>query len=242
MKKLKTSLLSIFLLIGINSLHAQTVDEIIDKYVEAAGGKDVIGKINTIYMESNVQMMGNETPATTTILNGKGYKTEMEINGSKFVSCFTDKGGWMINPMMGGTTPQPMPDEQYKMGKSQLDIGGPLYNYKEKGVKVELQGQEKVGDVNAYKLKVSTQDSNEVTYYIDPNTYHIIQASISTVFQGQPVDVTTTFSNFQKTDIGYILPYSIDTNYGGQMDVPITITKVEVNKEIDPSAFDMPKQ
>jgi len=81
MKKLKTSLLSIFILIGINSLHAQTVDEIIDKYVEAAGGKDVIGKINTIYMESNVQMMGNETPATTTILNGKGYKTEMEMNG-----------------------------------------------------------------------------------------------------------------------------------------------------------------
>src|SRR6478735_3900033 len=120
MKKLKTSLLSIFIFIGINSLHAQTVDEIIDKYVEAAGGKDVIGKINTIYMESNV----------------------------------------------------------HKMGKLQLDIGGPLYNYKEKGVKVELQGQEKVGDVNAYKLKVSTQDSNEVTYYIDPNTYHIIQASI----------------------------------------------------------------
>jgi len=241
MKKIKTSLLSLIVLMSINSLHAQTADEIIDKYIEASGGKDVISKINSIYMESTVSVMGNDAPATITILNGKGYKTEMEMNGSKMVSCLTDTGGWVINPMMGAD-PQPMPEEQYKMGKLQLNIGGPLYNYKEKGVKAELQGREKVGDVNAYKLKVTTPDSNEVTYYIDPNTYHIIQANVSTVFQGQPIDVTTTFSNFQKTDIGYILPYSIDTNYGGQMDVPITITKVEVNKEIDPSAFEMPKQ
>jgi outer membrane lipoprotein-sorting protein len=242
MKKIKLSLLSFITLTSVSFLQAQTVDEIIDKYVEAAGGKDVINKINSIYMESTVSVMGNDAPATTTILNGKGYKTEMEMNGSKIVSCFTDTGGWVINPMMGSTSPQPMPDEQYKMGKLQLDIGGPLYNYKEKGIKVELQGQEKVGDINAYKLKVTTQDSNEVTYYIDPNTYHIIQASISTVFQGQPIDVTTTFSNFQKTDIGYVMPYSINTNYGGQFEMPITIKKVEVNKEIDPSAFEMPKQ
>jgi hypothetical protein len=223
-------------------LHAQTADEIIDKYIEAAGGKDVISKINSVYTESTVSIMGNDAPATTTILNGKGYKTEMEMNGQKVVSCITDTGGWVINPMMGSSEPQPMPAEQYKMGKLQLDVGGPLYNYKEKGEKVELQGQEKVGDVNAYKLKVTMPDSNEVNYYIDPNTYHIVQATFSTEFQGQPIDVTTTFSNFQKTDIGYVMPYSIDTNYGGQFEMPITIKKVEVNKEIDPSTFAMPKQ
>jgi len=42
--------------------------------------------------------------------------------------------------------------------------------------------------------------------------------------------------------VGYVLPYSIDTNYGGQFDMPITVTKVEVNKQVDPSVFEMPKQ
>ena len=242
MKQLKISVLSIITLISAYTLHAQTVDEIIDKHIQAIGGKDVLDKINTVYMESNIQMMGNETPATTTILNGKAYKTEMEMNGSKFVSCFTDKGGWMINPMMGATTAQPMGDEQYKVGKQQMDVGGVLYNYKEKGNKVELAGQEKVGDVNAYKLNVTTSDSNTITYYIDPNTYYIIQASMTANVQGQDVDIITTFSDYKKTDIGYVLPYSIDTNYGGQFDMPITVTKVEVNKEVDPSVFEMPKQ
>lgn len=241
MKKVKSLLLSVVLM-SVSFLHAQTVDEIIDKHFEAVGGKDVINKINTLYMESNVSVMGNEAPATTTILNGKGYKTEMEMNGSKIVSCFTDKGGWMINPMMGASDPQPMSEDQYKVGRLQLDVAGVLYNYKEKGIKVELAGQEKVGDVNAYKLNITTPDSTTIAYYIDPNTYYIIQSSVTATMMGQNMDITTTFSNFQKTDVGYIMPFSIDTNYGGQFDMPITITKVEVNKQIDPSAFDMPKQ
>ena len=121
MKKLKMFLLSLIVLTSINSLHAQTVDEIVNKYIDSAGGKDVISKINSIYMESTVSAMGNDAPATTTILNGKGYKVEMEMNGQKVVSCLTDTGGWMISPMMG-TAPQPMPAEQYKMGKLNLDI------------------------------------------------------------------------------------------------------------------------
>jgi hypothetical protein len=242
MKQLRISLLSIITLVSAYTLQAQTVDEIVDKHIAAVGGKDVLNKINTLYMESSVSIMGNEAPATTTILNGKGYKTEMEMNGQKIVSCFTDKGGWSINPMMGTTAPQAMTEDQYKVGKQQLDVGGVLYNYKQKGNKVELAGQEKVGEVNAYKLNVMTADSTNITYYIDPNTYYIIESNVASNFQGQDINITTTYSNFQKTDIGYTLPYSIDTNYGGQFDMPITIKKVEVNKQIDPTAFDMPKQ
>jgi hypothetical protein len=242
MKQLKISLLSIISFMSALALHAQTVDEIVDKHIAAIGGKEVLGKINTLYMESSVAVMGNESSATTTIINGKGYKTEMEMNGSKIVSCFTDKGGWTINPMMGASTAQPMSSDQYKIGKQQLDVGGVLNNYKAKGIKVDLAGQEKVGDVNAYKLNVTTPDSTDITYYIDPNTYYIIQSSVSANVQGQDLEITTTYSNFQKTDVGLVMPYSIDTNYGGQFDMPITVKKVEVNKEIDPSTFDMPKQ
>ena len=67
--------------------------------------------------------MGNDTPATTTILNGKGYKVEMEMNGQKVVSCLTDTGGWMISPMMG-TAPQPMPENNIRWENCNLDIGG----------------------------------------------------------------------------------------------------------------------
>src|SRR4029079_1003700 len=117
-----------------------------------------------------------------TVLYGKGYKSEMEVNGSPMAYCYTDKSGWMINPMMGMSSPQPMPDEQYKIGKLQLDAGGALFNYKDKGYKEELLGQEKVGEVNAYKIKLTTNYGTEVTYYIDPSTYYIIESVVPSNF------------------------------------------------------------
>ena len=241
MKKIKFSLLAIAACVSISSF-AQTVDDIITKEIDALGGKDKINQMTSVNMEANAQMMGNDVPLKITILYGKGYKSEMEMNGQQFVTCITDKGGWMINPMMGGTAPQPMPDEQYKLTKGQLEPGGPLYNYKEKGNKAELQGQEKVGDVNAYKIKVTTADSAEMTYYVDPSTYYIIKALVTGNFNGQSIDIATNFSDYKKTDFGTVVPWKIETDYGGQFTMPITITKVEVNKPVDPSIFDMPKQ
>jgi len=241
MKKIKISLLAIAACVSI-SAYAQNVDDIINKEIDAVGGKDKISQVTSVNMEANAQMMNNDMPLKITIVYGKGYKSEMEMNGQQFVTCFTDKGGWMINPMMGGTTPQPMPDEQYKISKVQLEPGGALYNYKEKGYKAELQGQEKVGDINAYKIKLTTADGTDITYYVDPSTYYIIRALVTGNFNGQSIDITTNFSDYKKTDFGNAIPWKIETDYGGQFTMPITVTKVEVNKPVDASIFEMPKQ
>src|SRR2546425_13338282 len=128
MKTLKLALVGLTALAGI-SAKAQTADEIVAKHIEAVGGKDKISKINSIYLENSIEVMGNEAPGTTVILNGKGFKSEMDFNGQKIVQCITDKGGWTINPMAGQTSATPMPEELVKQGQDQLYIGGPLFNY-----------------------------------------------------------------------------------------------------------------
>ena len=55
------------------------------------------------------------------------------------------------------------------------------------------------------------------------------------------MEITRSYSNFQKTDYGYILPFTIDINYGGSFNVTSTVKKVQVNKDIDAKIFDMPK-
>src|SRR3978361_297906 len=101
MKKIIFSVFAVTTLLSAARLQAQTADEIVNKYIEAIGGKDKIKQVNSVYLEGSVQVMGNESPTTVTILNGKGYKSESDFNGQKIVQCFTDKGGWSINPMGG---------------------------------------------------------------------------------------------------------------------------------------------
>ena len=61
--------------------------------------------------------MGSDNPSTTTIVDGVGYKNETDFNGAKIVQCYTDKGGWMVNPMAGQHDPTPMPEDVYNAGK-----------------------------------------------------------------------------------------------------------------------------
>lgn len=240
MKTLRTPVLLVIATLGIASLQAQTADEIISKHVTALGGKDVLNSIKSVYVESSIDIQGNAVPCITYILNGKGCKNEMDFNGQKIVQCVTDKGGWAVNPMMGATTPTAMPDDQVKASQSQLEIGGPLFEYATKGNKVELAGKDTTGGANAYKIKLTTKDAVVITFYIDAGTYYITKAVSKFSVGGQDVEMTSAFSDYRKTDQGYVLPYA-QQQMLPQFTLNITTNKVEINKAIDPTIFDMPK-
>jgi hypothetical protein len=217
------------------ALQAQTVDEILNKHVEAIGGKETLGKVKSIYTEISMEVMGNSAPSIEYLLAGKGFKSETDFNGSKIINCLTDKGGWTVNPMAGGTDPQPMPDALYKSNKDGIYVGGALVDYAIKGYKAELA----VKEGNDFKIKISG-DGVEAFYFIDPVTYNLTKVTSKSEVMGQTVDVTTTFSDFKKTDFGIVLPYTRNVDLG-MFQLAQTVNKVEINKEIDPKIFEMSK-
>jgi hypothetical protein len=216
---------------------AQTADEIVSKYVAAIGGKDAISQLKSVSIESTVQMMGNDAPSTTVIVDGVGYRNETDFNGTKIVRCINDKGGWTVNPMAGSPDPTPMPDNEYNAGKNQIYVGGALYDYAARGSKVELIGK----DGDAYKIKLTSKENVEALYAIDSTTYLVKSVVTKANVQGQDVDITTSFSDYRKTDLGYSVPYAMNIDLGGQFSMSVAVKKVELNKTIDPAIFAMPK-
>jgi len=241
MKTLKTGLIFFVALTAFTGLRAQTADEIVNKYIAAIGGKDKLNSIKTVYLESSIEVMGNEASSNTYIVNGKAYKSETDFGGQKIIQCITEKGGWMINPMMGQTTAEELPKEQLKGSQAQFQVGGALVDYAAKGTTVELLGKEDVNGVSAYKLKLTTKDSAIVTYYIDPTTYYALKAVTIINANGQQAETSIVFSNYQKTDFGYVISMVQQLNLPQGISLTITNKKVEINKEIDPKIFEMPK-
>ncbi len=226
-------LLSGFLVSG--SLWAQSADDIVSKYVDAIGGQKVVSGITSLTIESNASVMGGDVSTTIHILNGKGFKSETDFNGMKIVKCFTEKGGWDLNPMSGQSSSIPMSADQAKAGKAAYQVGGALLNYAAKGYKVELAGK----DAADYKLKVSEGGVN-MTYYINTTTYLIDKMENKVNVHGQDIETSTVFKDYKKTDVGFVMAYTqeITNPYNT---ITLTHTKVEFNKPIDPAIFDMPK-
>jgi hypothetical protein len=237
MKKIFFAALTFVFFLNVFSLQAQTADEIVSKYVDAIGGKDKISQLTSIVIESSLQVMGNEAPSVTTILNGKGYKNETDFNGQQIIQCYNEKGGWNINPMAGGSAAEAMPDEQYKLGKDQMEVGGALFDYAAKGSKIELLGKEGT----AFKIKLVSKDNAETAFLIDGTSYYITKVIKKGNMMGQDVEVTVNLSDYKKTDYGYVMPFTMQTNFGEQFSLTATIKKVEINKTIDPAIFAMPK-
>lgn len=238
MKSLRVLLAATAMMVG-GLVQAQTADEIAQKHIDAIGGKDKIAAIKTVYTEYDLDFMGQQAPGVTYVLNGKGYRNEMDFGGQKIVQVITDKGGWGINPLMGQTSPEPMPEDQVKMNKNSIDAGGPLYDYAAKGNKLELNGTENVNGVNAHKLKLTTTDGPELTIFVDPTSYYILKTIVKAKAEGQDVETTLVFSDYKKNDYGYVTAGTTELNLPQGISVIIKQKKVEVNKEIDPKIFEM---
>jgi hypothetical protein len=239
MKLVKRCLLTLSLATAVFAAQAQSAEEIFAKHIDAIGGKEKLSAITSVKMTNTNVVMGNEAPATVVILNGKGFRSEAEVMGSKMIQVYTEKGGWMVNPMMGATDPQEIPAEQAKMGQGQIYVV-PLLNYAANGSKAEYLGQEKLGSVNAYKVKLTDKNNEVTTYYFDPATYYLVQTIRSAEMMGQKVDVTTTFADFKKTDYGWVVPQTLEINMG-QFAITSKLKNIEVNLPVDAAVFEMKK-
>ena len=239
MKLLKSSLV-LLLATAALSVNAQSVDDVVDKHIAAIGGKDAISKIKSMVIESEVSVMGQSFPSTTSILVNKGFKNVTTVNGMEIIQAFSTDTAWSVNPLMGASTPQGMSAEQKKLGASSYDVGGPLMNYKEKGSIVELTGSDSVNGIKAIKMKIKDKNNTETTMWLDPNTYYILKQEVKLTADGQEVVSTSTFSDFKKTESGMVMPFVTNTSNQG-FDITITHTKIDFNKDIDPKIFDIPK-
>lgn len=237
--KLFRSVFVLAFVLPVTFLRAQTVDEVVSKHIDAIGGKEAIGKVKSMIIHSDIEVMGITLSSTATVLVGKGFKNVANFNGQEIIQCVTPTGGWTVNPLQGVTEPQPLPDDEFKAAQSALDSGDDLYDYKNKGSKVELLGRENLDGVNTYKLKLVDKNGKILTLFIDPSTYQVLKKESNSKVNGEDVNSVSLFSDYKKTDLGLVMPYKTITNQG--FEIILKVTKVEFNKEIDPKIFEMPK-
>jgi len=220
---------------------AQTAEEIIANYINAIGGKDQINQISSVYSEGTLDAMGSSGIIKMTLMNGKAFKQEIDVMGTQVVMCYTDSMGWQINPMSGNYNAEVMPEGQYKSGRDNIFAGGLFVSdYAANGYKIELAGQENVAGVSAWKINVTSPDNTESAFYFDPTTWFLVKILQKAEMMGQPMDISVILSNYQKPENGYAMPFTTETDYGGQIFLTAKLNKVEINQPVDSAIFVKP--
>jgi hypothetical protein len=218
---------------------SQSADDIINKNLDAMGGKDKLATLKTVYEETSTSAMGNELPGKTWFINGQGFRSEINAMGSSIVTVITKDTGWMVNPLTGNTNPQPLPAEAVKQSIARLDLRGQFLNYAQHGYTATLQGSEKVNGKDCYKIKLSKPGEGDVLYFVDATTYFVDKVSSSAKVNGSDITADVLFGDYKKTPDGFVFPNST-TFTTPQGDITATVTKVVPNQAVDPTLLQKP--
>src|SRR5688572_1223864 len=117
--------------------YSQTLDDVINKHIEAMGGAEKLKSLKSVYMEGVAVMQnGNEIISKIYKVQDKLVRREIEFGMGSVTMIVTDKEGWASTPRSSGAF-EPLPKEAVEAQQLELDLAGPLVDYAAKGHKAE---------------------------------------------------------------------------------------------------------
>ena len=183
---------------------------------------------------------GIEAPVSVEVKRPQHMRMEMQFQGMTAIQAYDGTSGWMIMPFGGRTDPQPMSPDDVKDAEDMADMDGVLVDYKAKGHTVELVGKEKVEGTSVYKLKVTLKTGSVRYIFIDADSFLEIRNEGRRKIQGMEMDTESTIGDYKEVG-GLMLPHSLDQGAKGMpMRQKLTLTKIELNAQVDDAKFTMP--
>lgn len=220
---------------------APTAEELIEKNLEAKGGREALAAAESARIVGKMSMGGMEAPFVYEWKAPDRLRIEFTIQGMTGIQAYDGETGWMVMPFMGKTDPEKMSPEDTAMLKDDADFRGPLFDPASKGYTVAYVGEEDVEGTPTYKLEL-TKESGEVSHlYLDQEYYLEIKQDTKRTVRGQEVESETAIGDYKEVG-GLMMAHSHDVTTsmapgGGQT---MTFESIELNPEIPDERFAMP--
>jgi len=103
-----------------------------------------------------------------------------------------------------------MNEDELKSITEESDFDGPLVDYKSKGNQVELVGKDKVGDKDAWRLKLTTKNGDVRAYLFDASSFLLLKWEGKRKYEGQEIPVESYFSDYREVG-GLKFAFGIDS-------------------------------
>lgn len=221
---------------------AQTADELIEKNIQAKGGREKIQAIKTVRITGKMTMgQGMEAPITMELARPDKMRMEFTLQGMTGIQTYDGKEAWAVMPFMGKTDPEPIAGKQLEMIQEQADFDGLLMDYKAKGHQVELAGKEDLEGSPTWKLKVTKKNGDTGFYWLDAETFLEIKASGKTNVNGQEIEGESYFGNYKEVG-GVLFAHSVENKAVGMPGgMTLTFDKIEVNPDLPADRFGKPQ-
>jgi outer membrane lipoprotein-sorting protein len=214
-----------------------TVDQIVEKYQQASGGKEAWNKL-TSRVEKGTFEMDQMAADGTQEIYAKAPDKELFVTDIPSFGVvqrgFNGTAGWSDNPQTGLVD---VTGDELGAMRREADFYEAL-DLKTLYPKMTVKGKDSVNGKDAYLVECVPAEGAPVTMAFDADSGLLVRAQ--TVADGPmgKTDIITTLSDYRTVD-GVQVPFQIHSDLG-QIAFTIKLNDVKHNVDIDDKKFDKP--
>lgn len=216
---------------------AQSLDDVIGKYLEAHGA-DKWRQVQSMKVEATIDAQGQSASMTSISKRPNLVRQELTVGGHTIVKAFDGTTVWGLNPQLS-PEPQRIEGPQATALAEQADFDLVLLDYRKKGFAAELVGKAKVGDRDAWDVQVTQKNGVVQDYFIDAATFLEDRVATQITRRGQTLNSTSDPSDFRSVD-GVMMPFTITQRVMGGPAAVLHVRNIEFNVPAPDELFKMP--
>ena len=215
----------------------QSAKDILDKMIEAQGGRANLAKIKDTTASGTIEMVSMGLSGSVTFYQKEPnrMRMDMELMGMVITQAYDGEIAWGLDPDTGSI--QEMSAEQAQDTK-RLALGKDSLLHPEKyGITYSHTGKETIEGQDFYVLKQAFEDGFSATLYIDAKTY-LVHKTISKASNqmGMEVDQEIISTDYRKVE-GIMVAHEIRILQDGVEFLTMTFTDVAINTGLEDSLF-----
>jgi len=223
--------------------NARLVKSLVARNIEARGGADAWEGVSALRMTGQMDL-GQDLVVPYTLEQKRPGKMclEFEFNGEMTRQCTDGKTGWKVAPFMGRPGPELMTEVELRETADSADLYGLLYDYKDRGIDIQVEGRETLDGRDTVKLKLTLPRGGVRWLYLDAGTGLEVKLEAMRTIAGKELRVDTFYYDWRATDEGLLIARRQETSTEGDA-APhfLTVDTVTVNPAIDDARFAPPR-
>ncbi len=234
---------SVFILLAVMSALAQekaatpTVDQILDKYVQAIGGKAAVEKQTSRVGKGSLELPSFGASGTLEVYAKAPNKTLSVINIEGFgivQQGYSGTVAWSSDPQSGL---RELSGGELAAAKLESEFYRDI-KLKELYPKMELKGKEKLASGEAYVIVATPTTGSPDTLYFDAQSGLLVRQDGKRESQQGILNVQVLFEDYKEVD-GVKIPFTVKQN-SDAISFIIKLSEIKHNVAIDDAKFNKP--
>lgn len=215
-----------------------SAQEVIDRYVEAIGGRAAIEGHTSSHAQGSIEIVGQGLTGTMEIWAAAPDKTLVTVSfpaaGIESKTGYDGEVGWSVDPMTGERLLQ---GGELTQLVDEADYYGDLHDAEDFDV-MEVVEQTEFNGQTVYKLRLVYQSGREVFEYFDVESGLMVgQEGAQESIMGS-MNVVTTLGDYQQVG-DLLVPMSLEQDLSGLQTVRVSVESATFDS-VDPAVFALP--